>query len=116
MEYREAAATCADCGVALVAEPPPEARDEAEWVDLVTVFASGDPSQLLVAKSLLQAEGIPCSLHEPMGVGRAVSSPDLALGPVQLQVRPEDVERARELLEAKDLSFTGPEETAEPEG
>lgn len=115
MEHREGVPTCSDCGVTLVVNPPPEGRDEAAWVDLVTVLASSDPSQLLVAKSLLEAEGIPCCLHEIMGVGRAAAGPDVAIGPVQLQVRPGDVERARELLDAKDLLFTGPDEAPERE-
>ncbi len=109
VEYQEGTKVCADCRVALVEERPVPARDEAEWVDLVTVLTTDDESQLKVVKSLLEAEGIPCYVQgevaeETLPVGR--------LG-VRVQVRPQDAESARALLAAKDLLFTGPDEPPE---
>jgi hypothetical protein len=107
-EFREDATTCAECGVALVAEPPAVERDEAEWVDFVTVLSTGDESEIRVAQSLLEAEGITCfangeRIQGVLGYGLAAR---LALGPVELQVCTEDEEAARELLSARDLPFT----------
>ncbi|MBI5711573.1 MAG: DUF2007 domain-containing protein [Candidatus Eisenbacteria bacterium] len=108
-EYHEGIESCADCRVALVEKRPTPAHDEAEWVDLITVLTTDEESQLKVVRSLLEAEGIPCYVQgevaeETLPVGR--------LG-VQVQVRPQDAESARELLAAKDLLFTGPDEPVE---
>jgi hypothetical protein len=71
-------------------------------VDLVTVLDTADASLLLVAKSLLDAEGIASfaegvGAQEGLGAGRIAAS-DLPLGPGRLRVHPEDAERARELV------------------
>jgi hypothetical protein len=68
----------------------------------------------MVAKSRLEAEGIPCfttnNLADLIGGGRFAGY-SLALGPQELQVPPEDVERAVEILEA----IEAPGETQEQE-
>jgi hypothetical protein len=117
-EYRAGITTCTECGVALVEILPAAGHDEAEWVDLVTVLKTGDDSTIKVVKSLLEAEGIPCMLQgggmqDLVGLGRAGAGFNVALGPVQVQVRPQDVDAALELLEAHDLGFTGPDELPE---
>jgi hypothetical protein len=109
---------CRECGVALVETVPPAGHDEAEWVDLVTVLRTSDQATLKVVKSLLDAEGIPCMLQgdgiqDLLGLGRAGTGFNLALGPVQVQVRPQDGDAALELLEAHDLGFIGPDELPE---
>jgi hypothetical protein len=112
-EYREGVASCKDCGVALVATLSPE-PDEPEWVDLVTVLRTSDEAQLTVAKSLLEAEGIRCLLKSA-GVQGIVdfgqlSGTSLAMNLIELRVRSDDAEAARELLAAQDLSFEETEE------
>ncbi len=102
-EYEPGIERCPACGAELVEATAPEAAAEtSEWVDLVTVLKTADASLLLVAKSLLDAEGVPCfaegeGVQESLGAGRIAAS-DIPLGPGRLRVRPEDAERARELL------------------
>jgi hypothetical protein len=100
--YEEGVTRCPECDVELVADSPPAAADDAEWVELVTVLETGDSSLLLVAKSLLDAEHIPAfaegeGIQESLGAGR-ISEADVPLGPGRLRVHPEDVEAARALL------------------
>ena len=105
IEYEPGITRCPACGAELTDTPSPGGagpRDEEEWVDLVTVLKTADASLLLVAKSLLDAEGVPCfaegeGVQESLGAGRIAAS-DLPLGPGRLRVHPEDAERARELL------------------
>lgn len=111
-EYGEEIPACPKCGVALVGELPAEVREEPEWADLVVLHTTADEAEILVAKSLLEAEGIRCFLEgegiqELMGAGRAGL-------PVRIQVEARDAEAARELLAANDLAFTGPDERGEP--
>lgn len=92
-------------------------QDKAEWVDLVTVLESSDEAELAVVRSLLEAEGIPCLLRgegvqEIVGFGR-VGGENLALGQVEVQVRREQAQAARELLAAREQ---GPPEDEEAGG
>jgi putative signal transducing protein len=108
MEYQTGVTRCPDCDVALMEELPPEDYDEAEWVDLVTVLETGDPVEIDVAKSLLEAEGIACfatgeGLQEFVGLGRLPGGTNLAVGPVRLQVRSADEETARSLLASRNF-------------
>jgi hypothetical protein len=117
-EYREGITSCEECRVALVETLPEAGHDEAEWVDLVTVFKTSDAATIKVVKSLLEAEGIRCVLQgqgiqDLLGLGRAGTGFNLAVGPVLVQVRPEDADAARELVEAHDRGFSLPEEPAE---
>ncbi len=91
-EYRPGIARCPECGVDLV-EQLPQGHDEAEWVEFVPVLESTDETRLEVARSLLDAEGIPCLVQAEEG--QAV----IPAGPVRLCVRPEDEEAALALLE-----------------
>jgi len=54
-EYEPGVTRCRDCQIGLAEGPAPEGRNEREWVDLVTVLETGDPSLLMVTKSLLDA-------------------------------------------------------------
>ena len=104
-EYREGFATCADCGVALVPEPPAELA-EPEFEDdetLGSVLATGDLSLLTRARSLLESEGIPYAtdgegLQNLFGAGMIGLGYNQVVGPPHLRVREEDEARARELL------------------
>ena len=110
-EYREGVTVCRDCGVGLVEDRPPEpAEPRYEWADLVTVLRTSDPALIAVAKSLLEAEGIPCfaqgeRLQDLLGLGRAGGGVNLVTGPVQLQVPREHESEARLLLEARQTQW-----------
>ena len=101
-DYEPDVTRCPDCDVALLEGPAPAGHDEPEWVDLVTVLETGDPSLLLVAKSLLDVEQVPTfvegqGVYEGLGAGR-IAEADIPMGPGRLRVHPADVEAARELL------------------
>ena len=82
-EVGEERSTCSACGKPIAAD---------EWVDFVTVMTTRDHSELMVAKSLLEAAGI-----EYFARNEEVEAM-IATGPVELQVHPDDEEEARELL------------------
>jgi hypothetical protein len=78
------------------------------------VLRTSDESQLTVARSLLEAEGIRCLL-KGSGVQGIVdfgqlSGASLAMNLIELRVRSDEAEAARELLAAQDLPFEGMEE------
>jgi len=99
-EYEPWMKTCADCLVPLV-ESLPSGQEHA--AELVTVFATGNPALLAMAKSILdhaeilylaKGEG----LQNLFGAG-SIGGYNPALGPVELQVNVQDENEARELLE-----------------
>ena len=101
-EYEPGVTRCSDCELDLVESAAPSEPEEPEWVELVTVLETGDPSLLMVTKSLLDAEGVPSfvegvGVYEGLGAGR-IAEDDLPMGPGRLRVRPENVEAARALL------------------
>lgn len=111
-EYREGFFTCADCGVALVAEAPPEPGEISES-GLVTVLESGDPNEIAFAESVLSESGIPFvktgdSLQELFALGRLGFGFNPVAGPVTLQVPEEHAEEAARILEEAE-----PEELAD---
>jgi hypothetical protein len=56
-EYREGLVKCADCGVALVKEPPPQ-EDDVQYIEMVEVFSTYNSGDIAVIKSVLDGEGI----------------------------------------------------------
>jgi hypothetical protein len=71
--------------------------------DFVTVFETGDPALVALAKSLLDSERIDFTtrgeaIQDLLGAGRFPGGTNLVAGPVVFQVRPEDGDRARSLL------------------
>jgi hypothetical protein len=73
-----------------------------ERVELVTVFAAGDPVQVAMAKVTLEAAGIRFivkgeGVQDLLGVGR-LGGLNLITGPVQFQVARPDAARALEAL------------------
>jgi len=114
-EYRSGVTSCRECGVELVETLPPAGSDELEWVDLVTVLATGDETRIEVAQSLLESAGIPClvkggRLQDLVGFGRMSFGFNPAFGVPEIQVRPQDEAAARELLAANDLVLPEPVE------
>jgi hypothetical protein len=101
-EYEPGITRCPDCGLDLAEGAAPPEGGEPEWVELVTVLETADPSLLMVTKSLLDVEGVPSFVEgvgvlEGLGAGR-IAGDDLPMGPGKLRVRPEDADAARALL------------------
>jgi hypothetical protein len=76
-------------------------------IELVAVFRTGDESKILVAKSLLEAEGIEYlvrgeGIQDLFGWGRLAIGFSNVVGPAEFVVRKDDENRARDLL--RDLS------------
>jgi hypothetical protein len=68
-----------------------------------TVFASGDPSEVIVAKLMLEAEGIRFvvvgeGVQDLIGFGRLFGPYNQLAGPVQIRVAADDAELALEIL------------------
>ena len=88
-EYRPGFTRCKDCEVALVVELPVE--ETPEFVDLVEVLSSGDPGQVSVIKSILEAEEIPyLAQGENFAMARNI--------PVRFLVPRDYLENAQEVL------------------
>lgn len=98
-EYREGVAECSDCRVPLTAAPPE--RDFRE-IELVTVFTSGNPALLALAKSLLEGAEIPY-LAKGEDFQDVLTVP--LTEPVRIQVDSERAEEAAALL--GDLEASG---------
>ena len=110
-QYRSGFTECSDCLVPLV-EPEPEVTETAspgelsrEPVDLVSVCTAANAAQAALVKATLESAGI---RHLARGIGWAglgsgFDFPGLAEtgfgGPVEFQVRREDADEARELLD-----------------
>lgn len=90
-EYREGFTVCSDCQVELVSELPPE--PEAEYQEFVNVLSTHDQNIVAVVKSLFESNGIRCFI-EGENIQRL-----MAVGPIRVNVSPEDEEAARALLE-----------------
>lgn len=101
-EFRPGFTECAECGVRLVDELPP--KPLPEYADLRTVMFAPSEMILMLAKSRLEAEGIPCLtknvlVQDLFGMGR-VAGFNPVTGPPELQVSAEDFDRAVEILES----------------
>ncbi len=107
---------CPNCGHDLAegAERCPTCNVESNWVDdgedpahvadaFVTVLKSSDPMLIPVVRSLLEAEGIACTvgndvLQDLMGGGRMGTGYSVIAGPMFLQVASGDDAEARALI------------------
>jgi hypothetical protein len=67
-------------------------------VKLVTVATFGDPFSGNLAKGKLESEGIECFIASEHRLGRSFGAGGM-LGPIELQVKESDVERADKVLE-----------------
>lgn len=78
-------------------------------VEVVPVFRTGDQAKILVARSLLESEGIDFlvrgeGLQDLFGWDRLLTPFNYAVGPVEFAVRKDEAERARELLQGLEAS------------
>jgi len=106
-EYRDGFTHCADCFAELVvgdpSSPEPQPVPEPEKVDLVSVFETGNPSLVLLAKSLLESANIEFvtrgeGLQDLLGLGRFPAQVNLISGPVVFEVKHADAADALALL------------------
>jgi hypothetical protein len=79
--------------------PPPPNPD----IELVPIFRAGDEGKIVLAKSLLESEGIEYlvrgdGLQDLFGLGRLAIGFSNVVGPAEFVVRKADEARARELL------------------
>jgi len=68
----------------------------------VTVFRSGDPGRIAIAKSILQSADVPfVAVNESaqQWIGAGISPFNVAIGPVEIKVAPADAEDARAMLQ-----------------
>ena len=85
------------------------------------MLETSDPSLLAIARSLLEAEGIPSFargelLQDFLGIGRMGSGENLVAGPVGLEVPSERAEEARALLAAANFAIVDlPADETQPE-
>lgn len=103
-EYLEGIKKCPDCKVPLVDKLPPE--PQLEYVELVTVFETGNKAIIAVAKSILEDAEIKYfvkgeGIQDLFALGSFGIGSNPLIGPVKIQVRREDEEDAKNLL--KDL-------------
>jgi hypothetical protein len=91
-QYPRGATRCSKCHAELVDDTARAPRDAAEWVDDVVVLETTDEGQLMIARSLLEAEGIACFAQGEEGQQL------IGAGPVRLRVRVGDQKAARALL------------------
>lgn len=96
MEYVEGVFFCPDCRVPLVPEMPP--APTTEYVEHVTVFMTGNPVVLAMAKSVLEGAGIRCF------VKGEVLQDLFRIGTAEVRVGKDDEERARQLLRETNFS------------
>jgi hypothetical protein len=118
-EYRPGFRRCNDCDVDLVESLPPETEPAAPF-ELTTVLETGDQSLVAVAKSVLDAAGIPCiakneRLQNLFGWGTIGTGFNAAMGPIRLQVLREDAAVARELLATAPAPALAPEDDEDGE-
>jgi len=96
--FPQGASRCPECGVEFVdvavraSHQAPEPVDDVEWIDDVVVLETTDEGQLMVARSLLEAEGIPCFTQGEE------SQRVIGAGPLRLRVPLDQEEEARALL------------------
>jgi hypothetical protein len=89
-DFVEGVTVCSDCGIELTPEPPTE--PEATYVEWVTVFGDRQESRVRLAESIVRGADIDCVVEGDETQLAGVADP------VRLCVRPEDVDRATELL------------------
>jgi hypothetical protein len=61
-EYVAGVTTCPVCGEYLVEALPPEpasSRQDTHYTEVEPVFETGDPTEVVVVKGLLESEGVP---------------------------------------------------------
>lgn len=100
-EYEPGVVECAECKVPLVEMLPPE--PEMVYEDYTTIFSSGSPAVIAVAKSILDASGIKYvvkgeGLQDLFALGSFGTGFNPVIGSSEILVGLEDEKDARKLL------------------
>ncbi len=95
---------CSQCGEPFPSDVLRDLGRDAPDIELVQVLRTGDSGLILLAKSLLDAEGIDHivrgdSIQDLFGVGRLGSGYNYITGPAEFWVKADDAERARAVLD-----------------
>jgi len=98
-EYRKGFLTCGECDVPLVEALPPQ--EEPAFIEYEEVLSTNSPSDRVIIKSILDAEGITYFFQ-----GENVAAYVYHAIPVRLMVRKDEVMTAIDILRDLDLSFT----------
>jgi len=103
-EKRPEFTVCPECNIPLVEELPFEF--EPEYVAFVTVFESGNPTIIAMAKSLLESAEIQYFVNgeqlQDLFGGRMAYGFNPVIGATEIQVAEDEVEEALTLLEDMD--------------
>jgi hypothetical protein len=97
-EYREGFTTCADCGLALVPELPPEPPDEIDPVETEMIMDLPDAVTAMGLQALLEGEGIPVWVRSFDTTYLDGVTANIAGTWGRLWVRKEHAARARDLI------------------
>jgi hypothetical protein len=104
VEYIDTAIRCSDCDVELTLGPPiPLIPEEHPDPKIETVYATGNPALVALAKSLLEDAEIEYftkgdEIQNLMGIGGIGGLLNYVTGPVEFVVAAKDAPTARELL------------------
>lgn len=97
-EYIEGIEICPDCGKRLVITKPSGENEVVEYKELITVATTTNYFLVPLAKSILESEDITHFIK-----GEHLMNMPRFMIPIEIQVRKEDAELARELLKDLDL-------------
>jgi hypothetical protein len=95
-EYRPGFTQCADCDVPLayeLSEEPPQIPRDGGETDLVSVYSTYNPGDVMLAKSLLDAEEIIYNFQ-----GELFEGSGIFIAPAMLFVTKADADRVVEML------------------
>jgi hypothetical protein len=100
-EYREGFSVCPGCDVPLVNEPLEQ--EDPEFIKFVTVYRTGDPGFIALAKSIFESEGVRYfikgeGLQDLFACGRLGTGFNPLIGPVEIQVDEKEAEKGKDLL------------------
>ncbi|MDP8247667.1 MAG: DUF2007 domain-containing protein [Candidatus Tritonobacter lacicola] len=98
-EYRDGFTECAECGVPLVPEIPPE--PVTEYVDYEEILTTFNPTDIAFIKSVLEGEGITYFFK-----GEYFNLMRPFIEPARLMVQNAEAGRARELLKDMDMVWS----------
>lgn len=101
--YEDHVEVCVDCGTPLVSGEPPELRPEANAEGRYVVLDTYEPPDAAQVIHLLRAQGIPVFIGDEYFDGKIDVEGE---EPIEIQVRPQDLADAKELL-AEVLSSMG---------
>lgn len=113
-EFRAGVARCAECGVLLVDELPPEPEMVWDATDWVTVEEVGDDATAAIIEGFLLEEGFPVRVlaHRDRELVTTLGE----LSSIEVQVPVADLERALAMLAERDTETPDEDVLTEGEG